>query len=282
MRYYLDRLRGPHFVVALTISIVLIFATFALSHAGDPDDVIGGMNIEKFECLETENDDGEEKDPLEPVDISQDIEQIKKDSKGDWEEDLAKLQDACENKTNAGILVPLQKTKIEGKVFEFLPQNPSDPANSGWYAIPAQGIPVIAEGITFEIFWVSEENGYFYFYKTRFGEGPILLNLRVPPNGHAINPNILIESTGEDEVWTVFLGFYRGDVPPPQPDQLQTPNGNFLPFGDSSFDPATGLPGVGGVLPQQESLPVVALAAALSLALPLAGVYKLRKHRSKD
>jgi hypothetical protein len=260
----------------------LIFANFALSHAGDPDDVIGGMNIEKFECLETENDDGEEKDPLEPVDISQDIEQIKKDSKGDWEEDLAKLEDACDDKTNAGILVPIQKTKIEGKVFEFLPQNPSDPANSGWYAIPAQGIPVIAEGITFEIFWVSEENGFFYFYKTRFGEGPILLNLRVPPNGHAINPNILIESTGEDEVWTVFLGFYRGDVPPPQLDQLQTPNGNFLPFGDSSFDPATGLPGVGGVLPQQKSLPVVALAAALSLALPLAGVYKIRKDRSKD
>jgi hypothetical protein len=265
--------------MALVVAVLLTFANFALSHAGDPDDVIGGMNVEKFECLETENDEGEEKDPPEPVDISEDIQKIKDESRGNFDEDISKLADACDDKTNKGILVPIRKTKIEGKVFEFLPQNPSNPAAGGWYAIPAKGIPVIAKGVSFEIFWVSEENGFFYFYKTRFGEGPIVLNLRLPPNAHAINPNILIESTGEDEVWTVFLGFYRGDVAPAQVDQLETPNGNFLPFGDSSFDPQTGLPGVGGVLPQPTSQPVMALAAVFCLALPIVGVFALRKRR---
>ena len=47
MRDNLYRLGRPHFIVALATAILLTFANIALSHAGDPEDVIGGMNVVK-------------------------------------------------------------------------------------------------------------------------------------------------------------------------------------------------------------------------------------------
>jgi hypothetical protein len=266
--------------------LLLIFAHTGDTHAGDPVNIPGGWNIDKMECLELEEDDGSPKETPEEVDIDEEREEIKEKSQGDNNADIAELEAVCDDMTRKHIFRPIQKTKIEGYVFEFHPVDPSNPAESEWIAAPSHSVPVFATGIGFQIFWVSEPDGFFYFYKTRFGEGPIVLNLKLPEDAHPINPNILIESTGEDEVWTVFLGFYRGDVPPPHVDQLKTPNGNFLPFANTRFEGLVGidsaliLPGVGGELPQETS-PIVIVAAALMLiALLGAGFYRLRHKRA--
>ena len=288
MKGYHYKLGGIHLTWAVVVALILTFINIAHTQAGDPEDIIGPMNLDKFECLETREDpaegeeEGEEIDPPEVVDLSEDLAQIKRESRGDIKEDIAKLEDACENATNREIFRPIARTKIEGRVFEFHPVDPENPAESEWFAVPSQDVPVIAEGVTFEIFWGSEPDGYFYFYKTRFGEGPIMLNLRLPEDAHPINPDILIESTGLDETWTVFLGFYRGDVPPPNIDQLKTPNGNFLPFGNTKFESIVGLdgesalPGVGGVLPYETPSSVMAVAAIVLIVLPAAGIFRLR------
>ena len=286
MKFMLNKISGPHYLlIASILAVGLVFANANITHAGDPDGVIGGWNIDNLECLETVNEDGTEKKEWEVIDLSEELQKIKDESVGNLEEDIAKLKTACHKLTREEVFRPIAYTKIEGKVFEFHPVDPTNPAESEWFAAPSQDVPVIATGIGFQIFWVSEPDGFFYFYKTRFGEGPIVLNLRLPEDAHPINPNILIESTGKDEVWTVFLGFYRGDIPPPNIDQLKTPNGNFLPFANTKFDGLIGidtdlLPSVGGVLPQPPSLPVVALAALMLIVLPIAGVFQLRRSQS--
>jgi hypothetical protein len=233
------------------------------------------------------NEDGSDKKPWQVIDIEKEREEIKANSVGDIDNDINALEDACERKErDRSELIPIEKTKIEGYVYEFHPEDPQNPATSEWFAVPSRDVPVVAEGVTFEIFWGSEPDGYFYFYKTRFGKGPIVLNLRLPKDAHPINPNIVIESTGLDETWTVFLGFYRGDVPPPRIDQLRTPEGNFLPFTSSKFssyesivglDGESALPGVGGTLPQSESVVVGLLAAIVVIILALAGVFTARR-----
>jgi len=216
--------------IGIALLLTLIYAV--PTHAGDPDNVIGPMDLDLFKCIEHEDDDGNEKDPPGDIDISKEREDIKNKSRGNVDEDIKALEKACRRKGNDSELVPIAETKIEGYVYEFHPKDPSNPAESEWFAVPSQDVMVVAQGITFEIFWVSEPDGYYYFYKTRFGSGPIILNLRLPPDAHPINPNIVIESSGKDETWTVFLGFYRGDVPPPDVTQLKTPDGNFLPFSE--------------------------------------------------
>ena len=283
MGAYINK-RSPFFLLFIIgLALFLIFAHTVDTHAGDPVNIPGGWNIDKLECLELEEEDGTLKDPPEEIDIDEEREEIKGRSQGDNNADIADLEDVCDDLTRKHIFRPIEKTNIEGKVFEFHPVDPSNPAESEWFAVPSHSVPVFATGIGFQIFWVSEPDGSFYFYKTRFGEGPIVLNLKLPEDAHPLNPNILIESTGEDETWTVFLGFYRGDVPPPNIDQLKTPNGNFLPFANTRFEGLVGidskliLPGVGGEL-QQETSPFVIIAAALMLiVLPGAGFYTLRR-----
>jgi hypothetical protein len=267
---------APHFICALILALLLGQMNILLVRAGDPDDVIGGANPNHLVCIV----DGEVID-LES-DAFEEFDEDELEFDPDIEVDLKELEDECEEE--GGRLEYVSQTEIEGYVYEFV-RNPENPDQ--WMAIPAAGIPVIAEGVTFEIFWVSESNGFFYFYKTRFGAGPIVLNLRLPPDAHAINPNILIESTGFNDTWTVYLGFYRGDVGPEDIASLRTPEGASLPLGDSSFNDIVGLdgrsalPGVGGVTPEEESKPVMALAALMVILLPVAGVWTLRKNRSK-
>lgn len=258
------------------------------AHAGDPDKVIGPMDIDLFECLEREGDDGEKKDPPQPISIDTEREEIKKKSTGNVQDDINALADACQRKGNDSFLNPIAKTQIEGYVYEFHPKDPEHPATSEWFAVPSRDVPVIAEGVSFEIFWGSEPNGYFYFYKTRFGKGPIILNLRLPEDAHPINPNIVIESTGLEETWTVFLGFYRGDVPPPNFSQLRTPDGNFLPFSDSRFssyesivglDGKSSLPGVGGELKQDPPVSAGVMAVTVLSILGTVGVITVRQRR---
>jgi hypothetical protein len=275
----LYKLYVPHLIVALVFVLLPDLVNPTPARAGEPDEIIGPTDLLMWECIDRSEDaEGD----FEIIDIEEVRQRIIDESVGNYSEDFQKLVNACEDEGDNVKLEPIARTKIEGYVYEFHP----DPANPGeWFAVPSRDVPVIAEGVTFEIFWGSEPNGYFYFYKTRFGQGPVVLNLRLPRDAHPINPNILIESSGLDETWTVFLGFYRGDVAPEHPDQLKTPDGNFLPFGSSKYESIVGLdgksalPGVGGILPQDISLPVLALAALLALGLPIAGVFTLYNRR---
>jgi hypothetical protein len=273
---------APHLVLAVAAALLFLLVKTVPSQAGDPDDVIGPVDLEMYECIDTTGqDDNTDEDDI--IDIDEPRNDIIDNSTGDYVDDFRDLEGACDRL--GGELRPIARTKIEGYVYLFYP----DPNNPGeWLSVPAPNVAVIGEGISFEIFWVSEKDGYFYFYKTRFGAGPIVLNLRLLPNDHAINPNIVIESTGEDETWTVFLGYYSGDVAPEHPDQLKTPGGNFLPFGSSKYENIVGvdgksaLPGVGGVLPQEESVFVMALAALILVVLPAVGIATLRKKHPLD
>jgi hypothetical protein len=141
---------------------------------------------------------------------------------------LDRLESECKRESENGIVVPITDTRIEGIVYEFHPEDRANPAESNWFAVPSRDVMVRARGITFEIFWGSGEEGYYYF--PNLGAGPIVLDLQLPRDAHAINPDVVIFSSGLEETWTVFMGFYRGDVPPPDPMQLKTPDGNFLPF----------------------------------------------------
>lgn len=288
------RRTAPYIIIAIAFAVLAALFAVSTSQAGDPDDVVGGVDLELFECFGRSDDDdddnnnnNEDNDDLdESVDIDEARRDILEESTGNSGEDLAKLASACDRLANGpGKLVPIEETEIVGYVYEFVPTSPNA---EEWYAIPVSGIQVVAEGIGFEIFWVSEKDGFFYFYKTRFGAGPILLNLQLPPNAHPINPNVLIESSGREQTWTVFLGFYRGDTAPPNPEDLRTPDGERLPFGDSTFyenvglDGRSALPAVGGIKEEKNSTPVIALAAIFAIILPVVGIMRLRKNKRRD
>lgn len=283
-------LKLTHLIGVLALALAAAFAFAAPIRAGDPDDVVGGYDLAGFECLErSDNDDGDddkhdgEFDNV--VDIDEPLREILRTSTGNTAEDVERLRGACDRLADGeGRLVPIEKTEIEGYVYEFIPGG----EDGEWIAIPAAGIPVVAEGISFEIFWVSESNGYFYYYKTRFGSGPILLNLQLPPGATAINPNILIESTGMEDTWTIYLGFYRGDTPPPNIEDLRTPDDEPLPMSDSKFYNFTGidgrsaLPAVGGIKEEEESMSVAALAAAIAIILPVIGIVAIRRKKQSN
>jgi hypothetical protein len=274
------------FVILVAVGLMLS-AMFLASPvvAGDPDEIIGPMDIDLFKCVIKKNEDGTDKKPWEEISIDKEREEIRQNSVGKIDDDINALAEACSRKErDRAELIPIEETKIEGYVYEFHPVDPDNPATSEWFAVPSRDVPVVAEGVTFEIFWGSEPDGYFYFYKTRFGKGPVILNLRLPEDVHPINPNIVIESTGLNETWTVFLGFYRGDVPPPQIDQLRTPGGNFLPFSSSKFssydsivglDGESALPGVGGDQVKPQSATVMAAAGTLLVLLGMTGIVTL-------
>ncbi len=149
-------------------------------------------------------------------------------------------------KKAGGNLFPIAETRIEGHVYEFHPGG----RDGEWFGVPSRDVPVVAEGITFKIEWGTDSEGYYYFHN--LGAGPIVLNLRLPPEAHPINPNVIIFSTGLESgycnysattgecggvaypwvksPWTVLFGFYRGDVAPPDVAALRVPGGNPLPF----------------------------------------------------
>ena len=204
-----------------------------------------------------------------------------------------------------GHLAPVRDTRIEGFVYVF---NPSDPGNiegAPWVGTPVKDVTVRAKGITFNIFWGTDDNGAFYF--DNLGAGPILLNLDLPPNGHMLNPNLLVKSAGTEQVWrNNNLGFYYGDYRP-RADQLITPGGLPLPFlalddieelsacgyddlpaVAASYEPPVipanvladtpEIPEVGAELPQKTSVATLLLAAALLILLPVAGIIRIRRY----
>lgn len=225
---------------------------------------------------------------------------------------LDEIEDECDEISDGlGSIVPIRDTRIDGRVYEFHPRDYGNPAESEWFGVPSRSVPVRLEGITFEIFWASDDNGFYYF--DNLGAGPIVANLQLPPDANPINPDVVIFSDGSETVWTVFLGFYRGEIGPPNPVELQTPEGNFLPFvtlagledlsrcgfetlPDSASDPrvevlpppinvaavdSAGIPNVGGVLPHEISPFTLILAAVVLIVLPAAGVWGVRRYRAR-
>jgi hypothetical protein len=223
-----------------------------------------------------------------------------------FEGHLDELERYCRDQEGEGEeykLVPIEDTRIEGYVYEFHP----DINNPGhWFPVPSRDVHVTAKGITFDIFWGTDEDGYYYF-PNGFGAGPIIVSMKLPYDAHPINPHVVINSTGLEETWTVFLGFYRGDEAPPDVTQLRTPNGNFLPFTtledlktlsrcgymdlpdvakevlpdvpppETAGTDTIQIPDVGGTLPQDRPVTIMILAVILAIALPIAGILKLRR-----
>ena len=148
-------------------------------------------------------------------------------------------------------------------------------------AVPVKDMGVKITGCSWDAVWGTDDNGYFFF--NNLGEGPAYVNLQLPPNGHAINPNVLVNTSGMTETYTVYLGFYVGDQPPL--GELTTPDGRSLTGINeqivtdvpASTDGAV-MPDVGGVFP--DSYLIIGLSAVLLLSLPLAGLTALARQRA--
>jgi hypothetical protein len=217
---------------------------------------------------------------------------------------LEDLKRDCSDLDDRGVLVPVTDTRIEGFVYEFVPSNPGNLENTEWFAIPHKDIVVEAKGITFKIIWGTDDNGFYYF--NNLGAGPILLNLRLPPGAKMINPNVYLDSNGLEETQRATLGFYRGEYKPDD-FQISTPDGiplpmvglgdieelsqcgyNDLPAIAASIDPpltdgdTPAIPDVGGVLPPDSPWTHIVLAGLMLIALPLAGILRMRHTRPKN
>lgn len=146
-------------------------------------------------------------------------------------------------------------------------------------AVPRKDVGVKLTGCSWNAVWGTDDNGYFYF--NNLGKGAAYVNLQLPPGGHAINPNVLVNTSGMTETYTVYVGFYLGDTPPSGP--LETPDGRPLTginSGDIITPPGTTadgspLPDVGGTLP--DSYLVIGLSVMLLMMLPVAGLTELGK-----
>jgi hypothetical protein len=302
-------------ILGALLIIGILLPDFVL--AGEPTGAIGPMNPTMFRCV-NENDPTEiliDRLAIEPSKTIVDNDATTADSRctsigiSDFGFDthdavlfrghLSDLERECSREEN-GILVPVEDTRIEGYVYEFHPDvnNPGE-----WFSVPSRDVKVSTKGITFEVFWGSGDDGY-YYYPNGFGAGPIVINLDLPRDAHPINPNVIINSTGLEETWTVFMGFYRGDVPPADVTVLRTPGGNALPFSTladietlsqcgyqdlprvaksllpeleppSTISPTVEMPNVGGTLPQVTPTSLIILAITLVIGLPAAGAITL-------
>lgn len=148
--------------------------------------------------------------------------------------------------------------------------------------VPNKGMGVTLTGCSWNAVWGTDDHGYFYFHN--LGAGTAHVNLQLPPNGHAINPDVIVETSGLTETYTVHLGFYVGDKPPA--DSFTTPDGEPLTGvsaetvtlpPDTTSDGAL-LSDVGGTLP--DSYLVIGLSAALLMSLPVAGLAELTRQRT--
>ena len=272
-------------IFVLTTLLTLTLTDITPARAGEPDDTIGPINPNLYVCATPDH-------KIIPLDS---------DAFGGWadasvsltyfdetvEVDLDKLEDDCDeidDEYDARVEL-LRQTRIEGIVYEFYPDPiPLPSGTRRWIGVPSRDVLVVATGITFTIEWGSEKDGtYFFDY---LGAGPITLNLRLPPDGHAINPNVKVMSTSFYETWRVHLGFYRGDIPPPgEFDVFDIARGELFPPANTIFEdwsaggPTVRMPDVGGILAQDRSTAVIILAAIVLVILPIAGVFKLRQNR---
>ncbi len=273
-------------VVAFALLLTLIVVTPI--YAGDPDKTVGGVDVTHYVCVDSQH---------RVVDLDNDAATLNSDGTLTYDPektvDLEKLKGECkeaEDDFNENFTIELvQQSRIEGYVVEF---HPDGGAPGGWRGVFSRDVPVVISGPGFEVFKGSEKDGFFYF--DNLGAGPVTFNLRLPPDAHPINPNITVVTNGFALVTTqIYLGFYRGDMTSPDAETIAAPDGIPLPPGNYTFEDCevyasdsdtctyTGMPSVGGVLPKQTSIFSVALAVILLIALPLAGVVKLRRSRSE-
>lgn len=271
-------------MVAVALFLFLVFAS--LARAGDPDQTVGGIDVNHYVCaddnhlvVDLEND---------AATFSGDTLFFDRSKTVNLEKLIAECKEAEEELDINLTIEPVRQTRIEGIVYEFHP-DPSAPG--GWRGVPSRDVPVVASGPGFEIFWGSEKDGFFYF--DNLGAGPVTFNLRLPPDAHPINPNITVITDGFADISSgVYLGFYRGDMPPPDITAIVTPLGIPLPpanftfeneeGGDFSLSDLTGMPSVGGVLPQRPSIYTIALALIIVIILPVAGFLKVRRTRPEN
>jgi hypothetical protein len=262
-------------VIILLAVLVLLGLQASPTQAGEPDETIGPMNPEELVCFDNPEGEAYGTSREDEISLDEPWDDIEEQNITAYEAQYNILKEYCEDE--GGYIDFLRETRIEGHVYEYHPDinNPGE-----WFPVPSQDVMVIARGVTFEVFWGTDRDGY-YTFLNGFGSGPIILNLGLPADAYALNSNITIESTGEEETWTVDLGFYRGDVAPADVSRLRTPGGNFLPFGSTKYigivgsDDVTSMPNVGGQLPSRHSIPTVALSIVLLLALPVAGIRQL-------
>lgn len=147
--------------------------------------------------------------------------------------------------------------------------------------IGRRDVGVKLTGCSWSANWTTDDNGYFFF--NNLGEGAAYVNVQLPPGAHAINPNVLVQTSGLTETYTVYLGYYLGDTPPAGP--FKTPDGKPLSSTSTSAPPGSSsdgafIPNVGGTLP--DSYLIIALSAMLLLALPVAGMVELAGVRGRQ
>jgi hypothetical protein len=162
-------------------------------------------------------------------------------------------------------------SSVVGYVYDFSTGPP----------VPVKGMGVTLSGCSWNTAWGTDDNGYFFF--NNLGAGLAHVNLELPPDGHAINPNVVVNTSGLTDTYTVYLGFYLGDKPPV--DSYTTPDGKPLTAVSAqtvTWEPTTTPDGalisdVGGTLP--DSYLVIAMSAVLLVLLPMAGFKELvRQH----
>jgi len=167
------------------------------------------------------------------------------------------------------------KSSIVGYVYDYSTGPP----------IPVKDMGVTLTGCSWSATWGTDDNGYFYFHN--LGAGGAHVNLQLPPGGHAINPNVLVNTSGMTQTYTVYLGFYVGDNPPL--GDLKTPSGLALTginmqtvtLPPTTTPDGTIMPDVGGTLP--DSYLAIGLSVALLAVLPIAGSVELvRLSRGKQ
>jgi hypothetical protein len=284
MTHFYYRRLGVGVVFTLILTLFLVTPTWA----GDPDTTVGGINPNHYVCLTEDN---------KVVDLENDAVTVSDDDTVTFDPDktvdLNKLKDECkdeEDERDEDLKVDVaRQSRLEGYVFEFHP-DPSAPG--GWLGVRSQDVPVVITGPGFEVFKGSDKDGSFYF--DNLGAGPVTFNLRLPADAHALNPNITVWTDGFLTVTSgIYLAFYRGDMPPPDLEAIQSPDGVPLPpanftfenvdgSGTFSLNELTGMPSVGGVLAKQPSIFTIGLALVIVVALPIVGILKLRRARSDN
>jgi len=278
-----NKLRNILFLLAVLLLPELVM--IGPVQAGEPDWTVGPGDPNKLICVEENshlwiplNSDAFDYYETYNPEATVDPERLKRDCQ--------KAEDAYRNAGyNAHFTVEyVRQTRIEGYVFEFHP-DPNGPG--GWTGVRSRDVPVVASGPGFEIIWGSEKDGLYFF--NYLGSGPVTLNLRLPPDAHPINPNITVMTEGLPEVWEVDLAFYRGDYPPPDIDEIILPHDHprrklVPPDTIIETDEETGqiveMPNVGGVLPLEQPIATITLAALILIILPTAGILTVRRKRA--
>jgi hypothetical protein len=268
------------------LALLLTFVIPTPGQAGDPDKTIGGINPNLYVCMDSEG---------KVVDVDHDAVTGDGDSvvyDPEKTVDLNKLKDECkekEDELNIDLRVDLaHQSRVEGFVVEF---HPDPAAPGGWRGVFSRDVPVVISGPGFEAFKASDKDGSFFF--DNLGAGPVTFNLRLPPDAHALNPNVtVVTNSFLNTTSGIYLGFYRGDMQPPDVTTITSPDGvplapaNFtfedLEGSDDTLNDLTGMPSVGGVLPRQISLVSVVLAVILVIVLPAAGLLKLRRKHNDN